>query len=65
MICDWSDKENYLIDYRMLKFRVKHYMIVENILEIISFQQNKWLEKFINSNTQKRNEAKNDFEKDF
>ena len=49
----------------MLKFYVRHGIIVEKIHEIISFKQNKWLEKYINFNTQKRNKAKNDFEKDF
>ena len=49
----------------MLKFYVRHGMVVDKIHEIISFKQSKWLEKFINFNTQKRNRAKNDFEKDF
>ena len=49
----------------MLKFFVRHGMIIDKIHEIISFKQNKWLEKYINFNTQKRNEAKNEFEKDF
>ena len=40
-------------------------MIVEKIHEIISFKQSKWLEKYISFNTQKRNKAKNDLEKDF
>ena len=33
--------------------------------EIISFKQSKWLEKYISFNTQKRNKAKNDFQKVF
>ena len=49
----------------MLKFYVRHGMVVEKLCEIISFKQSKWLEKNINFNTQKRNKAKNDFEKDF
>ena len=49
----------------MLKFYVRHGMIVEKIHEIISFKQSKWLESYISFNTQKRNKAKNDFEKDF
>ena len=49
----------------MLKFYVKHAMVVEKIHEIISFEQSRWLEKYISFNTQKRNRAKNDFEKDF
>ena len=65
LICDWSDKKKYLIHYRKLKFYVRHGMIVEKIHEIISFKQSRWLKKYINFNTQKRNKAKNDFEKDF
>ena len=65
LLCDWTDKNNYLIHYRMLKIHVRHGMIVEKILEIISFKQSKWLQNFINFNTQKRNRAKNDFERDF
>ena len=49
----------------MLKFYVRHGMIVEKLHEIVSFKQSKCLEKNISSNTQKRNRAKNDFEKDF
>ena len=40
-------------------------MVVDKIYEIISLKQSKWLEKYINFITQKRNRAKNDFEKDF
>ena len=65
LICDWTDKKKYLIHYRMLKFYVRHGMVVEKIHEIISFKQSKWLESYISFNTQKRNRAKNDFEKDF
>ena len=49
----------------MLKFYVRHGMIVEKNQEIISFKQSTWLEKCFSFNTQKRNRAKNDFEKDF
>ena len=65
LICDWTDKKRYLIHYRMLKFYVRHGMVVEKIREIISFKQSKWLEKYISFKTQIRNRAKNDFEKDF
>ena len=65
LICDWSDKKNYLVHYRMLKFYVRHGMVVDKTHEIISFKQNEWLEKYINFNTQKQKKAKNDFEKDF
>ena len=49
----------------MLKFYVRHGMVFEKIHEIISVKQSKWLESYISFNTQKRNRAKNDFEKDF
>ena len=65
LICDWSDKKNYLVHYRMLKFYLRHGMIVDKVHNIISFKQSKWLEKYMNINTQKRSRAKNDFEKDF
>ena len=65
LICDWSDKKNYLIHYRMLKFYVRHGMEVEKIHSFISYKQSKWLEKKISFITRKRNKAKNDFEKDF
>ena len=65
LICDWTDKTKYLIHYRMLNVYVRHGMVVEKIHEIISFKQSKWLESYISFNTQKRNRAKNDFEKDF
>ena len=64
LICDWTDKKIYLVHYRVLKFYVRHGMVVDKIHEIISFKQSKWWEKFINFNTQKQNKAKNDFEKD-
>ena len=40
-------------------------MIGEKVHEIFSFKQSKWLESYISFNTQKRNKAKNEFEKDF
>ena len=65
LICDWTDKKNYLVHYRMLKFYVKHGMIVEKVHEVISFKQRSWLKPYIDFNTNKRNKVDNDFEKDF
>ena len=65
LICDFSDKKNYLVHYRMLKFYLRHGMIVDKVHNVISFKQSRWLEKYISFNTQKRNQAVNDFEKDF
>ena len=65
LIGDWSDKKNYLVHYRMLKFYLRHGMIVDKVHNIISFRQSRWLEKNINFKTQKKNQAVNDFDKDF
>ena len=40
-------------------------MILDKIQEIISFKQSELSEKYISFITQKRNKAKNGFEKDF
>ena len=65
LLCDWTDKKKCMIHYGMLKFYVRHGMVVAKIHEIISFNQSRWLEKYIAFNTKKRNKAKTDFEKDF
>ena len=65
LICDWSDRKNYLVHYRMLKFYIRHAMEVENVHAVISFKQSKWLEKYKSFITQKGDKAKIDFEKDF
>ena len=49
----------------MLKFFVRHGMIMEKMHEKISFKQNKWLKNHISFNTQKRNKAQIEFEKHF
>ena len=65
LICDWSDKKNYLIQCRMLKLYIRHGMIVDEVHDIISFKQSRCLENYIKFFTQKINQAVNDFEKDF
>ena len=64
-ICGWTEKKNYLVQYNKVHFYVEHGMIVDKIHEKISFNKSKCLGKYKNFNTQKRNKAKNDFEKIF
>ena len=59
--CDWTDKKNFLFHYRMLKFFVRHGVIVDKNHEIISFKQSKWLKQYKSFNTQKRNTVENKF----
>ena len=49
----------------MVKYCVRHGMIVDKINEIISSKKSMWLEINIIFNTQKRNKAKNEMKKDF
>ena len=39
LICDWTDKTKNRIHYRMLKFYVRHGMVVVKIHVVISFKQ--------------------------
>ena len=65
VICDWTNKNRYLVHCRMLKFFVGHGMVVDKFHEIMSFKQPKWVEKYIHFKTQKRNQANIDLDKDF
>ena len=53
LLCDWTEKKNYLIPYRMLKFYVRYGIVVDKIHEVISFKRSNWLEKYIKFSTQK------------
>ena len=44
-ICDWSDRKNYLVHYRMLKFYVRPGLLVNKVHAVISFKQCNCLEK--------------------
>ena len=59
------EHKNYCIHYRNLKFVVDLGVKIGAVHNIISFKQKAWLKEYIDFNTTKRKEAKNDFEKDF
>ena len=63
-MCDLTNKQKYMIHYRMFKFYFTMGMKVTKIHKIYSFKQSLWLENDINHNTQKRTQAKTNFEKD-
>ena len=64
LICDLTNKQKYMIHYRMFKFYTKMGMKVTKIHSLWRFKQSLWLEKYTNHNTQKRTKAKTNFEKD-
>ena len=65
LILSLSDKKKYVVHIRMLHFYLEHGMVLQEIHRVIKFKQSKWLEPYINFNTQKRKEPTTDFEKDF
>ena len=64
LMCDVTNKQKYIIHYRMFKFYIIMGMKGTKIHTIYRFKQSFWLEKYINHNTQKRTKAKTNFEKD-
>ena len=65
LMCDQTNKEDYIVHYRNLKFYLRMGMIISKVHRIVSFDQSPWLEKYIDYNTQKRAEADSDFIKDY
>ena len=42
LICDWTDKKNYFIHYRMLKFYVRYGLVVDKVHWIILKKVSDW-----------------------
>jgi len=59
------EHKNYVIHYRNLKFVKALGAEIGTIHNVISFSQSTWLKPFIDFNTEKRQNAKNKFEKEF
>ena len=65
VICSIEDKEKYVMHIRVLKQALNHGLVFKKVHRVIQFNQEDSLKPYINMNTKLRNEAKNDFEKDF
>ena len=59
------EPKKYVIHYRNLKKIVKLGVIVKNIHQVLTFEQKPWMKPYIELNTEKRKQAKNEFENDF
>ena len=65
LLCNVTDKENYSIHIVALKEALNHGLKLIRVHRAISFRQEAWLKPYIDSNTELRKNAKNEFEKDF
>jgi hypothetical protein len=65
LILSQTDKNNYIVHYRMLKFYLNQGMVLKKVHRVISFTQTKWLTPYVNFNTKQRMTAKTEFDKDF
>ncbi|XP_046347918.2 uncharacterized protein LOC125381613 isoform X2 [Haliotis rufescens] len=59
------DKQKYVLHYRNLQFYLSQGMKLSKIHRAIQFKQSTWLKPYIDFNTQKRKEAKNETDKAF
>src|SRR5271156_6848184 len=65
LICDQYDKIEYVCHYRNLKFYLSKGMIITKFHRVLQFKQSKWLEPYIDFNTEQRNKATSDCDKNF
>lgn len=65
LVCNLYSKKDYIIDFRMLKECLRQGITLISVTNYIRFNQKAWLKPYIDLNTKLRQEAKNDFEKDF
>lgn len=65
LISNLKSKERYAVHYRTLKLYLELGMTLSKIHRIISFSQSRWLKPYIDFNTERRQHAANEFEKDF
>ena len=64
LILNLNGKSKYLVHIRTLQFYLKHGLKLKKIHRAIKFEQKEILKPYIEFNTEKRKNARNDFEKD-
>src|SRR5436190_866594 len=59
------DKTDYVVHSRNLKYYLKQGLKLTKVSRVIAFDQDDYMKKYIEHNTNMRTKAKSDFEKDF
>ena len=65
LVCNLYDKKNYVVHITSLKQALNHCLILKKVHRVTQFNQKAWLKPYIDMNTEKRKEAKNDIDRDF
>ena len=65
LVCNLHNKKNYVVHISILKQALAHRLKLKKVHRAIEFNQEAWLKKYIDMNTELRKKASNDFEKDF
>ena len=65
LVCNLHDKKKYVLHVSILKQALDHGLKLKKVHRVIEFNQEAWLKKYIDINTELRKKASNDFEKDF
>ena len=65
LVCNLHDKKKYVVHISILKQALNHGLKLKKVYRVIEFNQEAWLKKYIDVNTELRKKASNDFEKDF
>ena len=65
LVCNLHNKKNYVAHINILKQALNHGLKLKKVHRVIEFEQEAWLKKYIDFNTDLRAKVTNDFEKDF
>jgi len=60
-----NDKEKYVVYVDTLRFYLEKGMVLKKIHRVVQFERQAWLKPYIDKNSAMRQQAKNDFDKDY
>ena len=65
LVCNLHNKKNYVAHINLLKQALSHGLNLKKVHRVIEFEQEAWLKKYFDFNTDLRTKATNKFENDF